>query len=97
MRKGSWSNVVAIIIVAALVALIVRANRQGGRYAREGARPVESPAAVTLSRDGLQRTIERQRTELRRSSGNARAAVGCRALLRKRVVGADSHWKRSGR
>ena len=91
MRKGFWSNLVAIVIVAALVALIVRANRHDGRFAREGARPVESPAAVTLSRDGLQRTIERQRTELRRNPVNARAAVGLAdALLRQARVSGNA-------
>src|SRR4249919_581048 len=91
MRKGFWSNVVAIVIVAALVALIVRANRQEGRFAREGARPVDSSAAVTLSRDGLERAIERQRTALRQNPVNARAAVGLAdALLRQARVSGNA-------
>jgi len=91
MRKASWSNLVAIVIVAALVALIVRANRQEGRFAREGARPVDSSAAVTLSRDGLERAIERQRTALRQNPVNARAAVGLAdALLRQARVSGNA-------
>jgi tetratricopeptide (TPR) repeat protein len=91
VRKGFWSNGIAIAIVVAVLALIVRANRQERRFARADAQiaAADRPGAATLSRDGLQRTVERTRAELRRNPANARAAVECAdALLRQaRVTG----------
>jgi len=93
VRKGFWSNGIAIVIVLAVLALIVRANRQERRFAREHEQPaaVDRPGAATVSRDGLQRTIERTRAELRRNPANVRAAVPyADALLRQARVSGNA-------
>jgi tetratricopeptide (TPR) repeat protein len=93
VRNRFWSNGIAVVIVVAVLALIVRANRQERRFVREHARPAagDRPGAATLSRDGLQRTIENARTELRRNPTDARAAVSyAEALLRQARVSSNA-------
>ena len=90
MRSGFQSYGIAIVIVGVVAGFIVRANRQERRFARETSRPAES-SAPTLSREGLQRTIERQRAELDRNPTNARAAVSLAdALLRQARVSGNA-------
>ncbi|HET6955083.1 MAG TPA: tetratricopeptide repeat protein [Vicinamibacterales bacterium] len=90
MRSGFRSYGIAIVIVGVVAGFIVRANRQERRFAGETSRPVES-SAPTLSREGLQRTIERQRAELDRNPTNARAAVSLAdALLRQARVSGNA-------
>ena len=57
--NGSWSNGVAIAIIAGVFALIVRANSHLARPPRDGVRE----GAPATSRDGLQQTV---RSEERR-------------------------------
>jgi tetratricopeptide (TPR) repeat protein len=91
MMNGFRSYGIALLIVGLLAGLIVRANRQQGRFAREIPRPAESLTAPTLSRQGLQRTIEQQRVELDRNPTNARAAVSLAdALLRQARVSGNA-------
>src|SRR5262245_3235423 len=91
MKNGFRSYGIAIVIVGALAGLIVRANRQERRFASAAARPAASPAARTLSREGLLRTIERQLAELDRNPTNARAAVSLAdALLRQARVSGNA-------
>jgi tetratricopeptide (TPR) repeat protein len=90
MRNGFRSYGIAITIVGVVAAFIVRANRQERRFARDTSRQAES-SAPTLSREGLQRTIERQRAELGRNPANARAAVSLAdALLRQARVSGNA-------
>src|SRR5262252_4699414 len=91
MRNGFRSYGISILIVGVVAGMIVRANRQERRFARDVARPAESSAAPTLSREGLQWAIERQRAELHRNPANARAAVSLAdALLRQARVSGNA-------
>jgi len=90
MRSGFRSYGIAFVIVGVVAGFIVRANRQERRFARETSRPAEA-SAPTLSREGLQRTIEHQRAELDRNPTNARAAVSLAdALLRQARVSGNA-------
>ena len=63
MKRSFWSNGVTFAIIAAVIVLIVRANRQPGRFASAGAHAAEAAASVaptTLSREGLQQVIARE-------------------------------------
>jgi len=90
-RQAAWSNGVAVIIVLAVLALIVRANRQEPRTAGPApARPFgATPRVATTSRDGLLQTIARARALLKQRPADAAAAVSLAdALLRQvRVSG----------
>ena len=91
MRRGFWANAIAVGIVVALVALIVRANRLERRFARLDSVATNGVGAPTLSRKGLAHTIERTRTELRRDPTNTRAAVSLAdALLRQARVSGNA-------
>jgi tetratricopeptide (TPR) repeat protein len=90
MRNGFRSYGIAIAIVGVVAAFIVRVNRHERRFARDTSRQAES-SAPTLSREGLQRTIERQRAELDRNPANGRAAVSLAdALLRQARVSGNA-------
>jgi tetratricopeptide (TPR) repeat protein len=93
VRSGIRSHVAAVVIVGAVIALIVRANRPGGRFAAGDAlaMPAEGATPAPRSRDGLERTIARERNELRRNAVNPRAAVSLAdALLRQARVSGNA-------
>jgi tetratricopeptide (TPR) repeat protein len=92
MRSRFWSNGVALVIVAGLIVLIVRANRQESRFATGGRHSsADAAAAIPLSRDGLEQTIARERAELVRNPLDARAAVSLGdALLRQARVSGNA-------
>jgi tetratricopeptide (TPR) repeat protein len=94
VRSGFWSNGVAFAIVAAVIVLMVRANRQQSRFASASAHAAEAEdlsRTTTLSRDGLQQVIARERAALRRHPLDARAAVALAgALLRQARVSGNA-------
>jgi tetratricopeptide (TPR) repeat protein len=93
VRNRFWSNTVAAIILVAVVALILRANRLERRFARDAVSlsAADVPRTVALSREGLQRAIERARAALRRNPSDAAAAVSLAdALLRQARVSGNA-------
>jgi tetratricopeptide (TPR) repeat protein len=93
MRRRWWSNGIACVIVGAVIVLIVRANRHQGRFASRIRQPesIDAPGTPPRSRDGLERTISRERAELLRNPLDARAAVSLAdALLRQARVSGNA-------
>jgi tetratricopeptide (TPR) repeat protein len=91
LTKVHWSNGVALLIIAGVVGIIVRANRAERRVTR-GA--LTSPAAgprggPTTSRDALRQTVEAMERRLHEHPADASAAVSLAdALMREaRVTG----------
>src|ERR1700722_18667455 len=93
LTKRFWSNGVALVILLALFALVVRANRVESRRANDARRAgipdrtVGSNSATpgTTSRDGLQRTIDQMQRRLREQPADASAAVTLADALMREV------------
>ena len=89
LTKRFWSNGVALVILLALFALVLRANRVEGRRANDARRAgISDPSAAsnpTTSRDGLQRTIDQMKRRLREQPADASAAVTLADALMREV------------
>jgi tetratricopeptide (TPR) repeat protein len=93
VTRATWSNGVALAIVAAVIALIARANRHEGMRVHD--RPLSTmsgwPAATTTSRADLLRTIDRLRNRLLQQPADSSAAVLLAdALLRQARVSGNA-------
>jgi tetratricopeptide (TPR) repeat protein len=90
LTKRFWSNGAALVILAGLLALVMRANRDENLRARNR-RGAEMPGlsassdAATTSRSDLQRTIDRLKRRLRDQPADASAAVTLADALMREV------------
>jgi tetratricopeptide (TPR) repeat protein len=90
LTKRFWSNGVALVILAGLLALVVRANRDESRRAHDTRRDVMpglsvSSGAATTSRAALRRTIEGMQRRLRDQPSDSSAAVTLADALMREV------------
>ena len=93
VTKSAVSNGVAIVIVASVLGLIVRANVRGGTHAPRGPEPrlAGTARAPSTTREGLQQTIGNMRSRIASDKTDARAAVVLAdALLRQARVSGDA-------
>jgi tetratricopeptide (TPR) repeat protein len=93
LTKPSLSSLVALAIVAAVLAVIVRANRREGLRAQDEPRSAMPgvPGAPTTSRADLERTIDRMQSRLHQHPADAGAAVLLAdALLRQARVSGNA-------
>ena len=102
MRSGFWSNGVALVIVAGLVVLIVRANRQEGRFAIGDRQPQigrrrrgRDPAVARRARaDDRARARRVGAQSSRRACGGIAAPTRC-CVRRAYPATPDSRWRPS--